>query len=181
MGFCIFNNIALAAQYARRQYGLSRILIVDWDVHHGNGTQEIFYSEADVFYLSLHQAPFYPLSGSARDTGSGKGKGFTLNIPLPPGQTDAEYARILEEALTKIESSFQPQLVLISAGFDAYRDDPLAGMLLTEDGFYKLTEIVARFAQRYADGRIISFLEGGYHLRGLARSVNKHLQCLLKH
>ncbi len=181
MGFCVFNNIALAARYARTVYGVSKILIVDWDVHHGNGTQEIFYHSADVFYLSLHQYPLFPMTGQNHETGEGPGKGFTLNVPLPPGQTDADYALALEQALGRVETRFQPELILISAGFDAFHADSIAGMLLTEDGFYKLTELVARFAQRYAHGHIISFLEGGYHLQGLANSVNKHLQCLLKH
>ncbi len=181
MGFCVFNSIALAAQYAKNTYDISKILIVDWDVHHGNGTQEIFYHSNTVFYLSLHQYPLFPMTGKREETGAGTGKGFTLNIPLPPGQTDTDYVRVLEQALTTVETRFQPELVLISAGFDAFHADSIAGMLLTEDGFYKLTELVARFARKHANGRIISFLEGGYHLQGLANSVNKHLQCLLKH
>lgn len=181
MGFCVFNNIALCAAYALQKRLVSKILIVDWDVHHGNGTQDMFYDNEQVFYLSLHQSPFYPMSGRQDETGTASGAGFTKNIPLPSGRTDDDYARILEKALLDIEQIFVPELVLISAGFDAHKLDPIGGMLLTENGFYKLTELVSRFAQRYANGRVISFLEGGYHLQGLAESVYKHLQCLLKH
>ncbi len=181
MGFCIFNNIALCAAYALNKKYVKKILIVDWDVHHGNGTQAAFYDNPNVFYLSLHQSPFYPMSGRADETGSGKGKGFTMNIPLLSGCSNDDYVHTLENALLEIEQTFIPDLVLISAGFDAHRDDPIGGMLLTEEGFYKITELTARFAQRHANGRIISFLEGGYHLSALPSSVSRHLQCLLKH
>lgn len=181
MGFCVFNNIAIAARYAIKFKNLQRILIIDWDVHHGNGTQDTFYDDPAVFYLSLHQFPFYPMSGKEDETGSGAGKGFTHNIPLSAGGDDDTYVQKLEQALLDLENSFQPQLILISAGFDAYYKDPIGGMHVTEEGFYKLTEITARFARRHCDGRIISFLEGGYHLQGLAECVYKHLMCLLKH
>lgn len=181
MGFCIFNNIAVAARYALQFKNLQRVLIIDWDVHHGNGTQDAFYHDSSVFYLSLHQFPFYPMSGRQGETGAGKGAGFTRNIPLAAGSGDDKYVQALEGALADLEKSFQPQLILISAGFDAFDKDPIGGMNVTEQGFYKLTEITARFAQRHCAGRIISFLEGGYHLQGLAGCVYKHLQCLLKH
>ncbi len=181
MGFCIFNNIALAARYALQKENVKRVLIIDWDVHHGNGSQHIFYDDASVFYLSLHQFPFYPRSGTASETGADAGDGFTMNIPLPAGQTDDDYAQHLEQALTEIELRFKPDLLLVSAGFDAHVSDPLGGMRLTADGFYKLTELAARFAQRHANGRIISFLEGGYSYPGLAKSVYEHLRCLIKH
>jgi len=181
MGFCIFNNIALAARYALQKERVQRVLIIDWDVHHGNGTQQIFYEDASVFYLSLHQFPFYPRSGSAGESGRGAGEGFTLNIPLPAGQGNDAYVRHLEQALTVVEGRFKPDLVLLSAGFDAHASDPLGGMRLTPEGFYKLTELAARFAQRYCNGRIISFLEGGYSYPGLAESVYEHVRCLLKH
>ena len=181
MGFCIFNNIALCAAYALENSDVKKVLIVDWDVHHGNGTQAAFYDNPHVFYLSLHQSPFYPMSGRAEETGSGKGAGCTMNIPLPSGCSNDDYVRALENALLAIEQTFVPDLVLISAGFDAHRDDPIGGMLLTEEGFYKMTELTARFAQRHANGRIISFLEGGYHLSALPSSVSRHLQCLIKH
>lgn len=180
MGFCVFNNIAVCAAYALSR-NISRILIVDWDVHHGNGTQEMFYNNDQVFYLSLHQAPFYPMTGRSEETGIDAGIGYTMNIPLPYGQDDQAYVRVLDEALQRIEQQFLPELVLISAGFDAHIDDPIGGMQVSEDGFYKLTEMASRFALRHANGRIISFLEGGYHLSALSRSVYKHLNCLLKH
>lgn len=181
MGFCVFNNIAIAARYALKFKNLQRILIIDWDVHHGNGTQDAFYYDPSVFYLSLHQFPFYPMSGREGETGSGSGNGFNRNIPLAAGSGDDIYVQALEGALLDLENMFQPQLVLISAGFDAYNKDPIGGMNVTERGFYKLTEVAARFAQRHCDGRIISFLEGGYHLPGLAECVYRHLRCLLKH
>ena len=181
MGFCIFNNIAVTARYAQRFANLKKILIIDWDVHHGNGTQTAFYSDPSVFYLSLHQYPFYPMSGRPEEKGSGSGLGFTRNIPLPAGSGDAAYINALEAALPEIEKIFRPQLILISAGFDAYFNDPIGGMQITEEGFYKLTEITARFAQRNCNGRVISFLEGGYHPDGLAKCVYRHLNCLLKH
>ncbi len=181
MGFCVFNNIALCTAYTLKKKYAKKILIVDWDVHHGNGIQAAFYDNPQVFYLSLHQSPFYPMSGRTDETGSGKGKGFTKNIPLPSGCRNDDYVLTLENALLEIEQTFIPDLVLISAGFDAHRDDPIGGMLLTEEGFYKMTELTARFALRHANGRIISFLEGGYRLSALPSSVSRHLQCLLKH
>ncbi len=181
MGFCIFNNIALAARYALQQGYARKILIVDWDVHHGNGTQHAFYEDDSVFYFSMHQYPLFPMTGLKSETGRGKGLGFTKNIPLSYGQGDEEYVRILEEALDEIPRMFIPDLVLISAGFDAHREDPLGGMQVTTAGFYKVTELVSQFANRYAKGKIISFLEGGYHLAALAESVYQHLLCLLKH
>ncbi|HHJ52788.1 MAG TPA: histone deacetylase [Caldithrix abyssi] len=181
MGFCIFNNIAIAAGYALHHGFAKKILIVDWDVHHGNGTQEIFYANPDVFYLSLHQFPLYPMSGTRRQTGEGAGEGFTMNAPLPAGSGDDEYAATLESALLEIERMFKPDLLLISAGFDAHVHDPLGGMRVTEEGFYKLTELTANFAQKHCNGRIISFLEGGYAYPALAQSVYRHLHCLLKH
>lgn len=181
MGFCIFNNIALAAAYALKQDSQRRILIIDWDLHHGNGTQEMFYASNKVFYLSLHQAPFFPLTGKADECGDGHGEGFTINIPLTAGTGDNEYLAAFEEALQHIEKKISPDLVLISTGFDAHSQDPIGGLLLSDDAFYKLTEISARFAQRHANGRIISFLEGGYNTAVLARNTYRHLQCLLKH
>ena len=181
MGFCVFNNIALCAAYAIKSEKATRVLIVDWDVHHGNGTQDMFYTSDQVFYLSLHQYPFYPMTGKAEESGVNSGAGYTMNCPLSHGTNDDEYVRILDEALEEIERHFIPDLVLISAGFDAHAADPIGGMLVSEQGFYKLTEIVARFAQRHSNGRIISFLEGGYNLRELPHSVYKHLLCMLKH
>ena len=181
MGFCLFNNVALAARYAQ-QCGLAKkALIIDWDVHHGNGTQHIFYYDDTVFYLSLHQYPFYPGTGRVDEIGSAKGRGYTMNIPLSAGADDTVYIRKLEEALEQIASRFEPDLVLISAGFDAHIDDPLGGMRVTDSGFYKMTEMAAHFAQKYSNGRVISLLEGGYNLDALALSVYRHVSCLLKH
>ncbi len=181
MGFCVFNNIAIAARYALQLPQVKRVLIIDWDVHHGNGTQHIFYRDPHVYYLSLHQSPFYPNTGRSDESGEGPGQGFTRNLPLPIGQTDRDYIYLMQQALEDIKSIFIPDLILISAGFDAHRDDPLSGMLLTENGYYKLTELVALFAHQHCNGRIISFLEGGYNLTALSKSVYQHLHCLLKH
>ncbi len=181
MGFCVFNNIAIAARYALQQGYAQKILIIDWDVHHGNGTQHAFYEDDAVFYLSLHQYPLFPMTGLKSETGKGKGLGFTKNIPLTYGQGDKEYVRLLEEALIEITQNFIPDLLLISAGFDAHEEDPLGGMRVSTAGFYKMTELACLFANRYCQGRIISFLEGGYNLKALADSVYQHLVCLLKH
>ncbi|MGD9899747.1 MAG: histone deacetylase [Calditrichaceae bacterium] len=181
MGFCIFNNVAIAAKYAQKKEYVKNILIIDWDVHHGNGTQNSFYEDDTVFYFSIHQHPHFPGTGHAFETGEGNGKGFNLNIPLPGGQNDDEYLKIFEDGLKEVEGRFSPELILISAGFDAHYSDPLAGMRLTADGFYKLTEMTARFAEKYCQGHIISFLEGGYNSDGLGQSVFRHLECLLKH
>lgn len=180
-GFCIFNNIAIAARLAQAKNYAKNILIIDWDIHHGNGTQNTFYEDNTVFYFSMHQYPFYPGSGRENETGKGKGEGFTLNIPLISGCNEGEYIRKFEQALKKIEYIFKPDVILISAGFDAHELDPIGGMLITASGYYKLTEITVRFAQKYSGGRIISFLEGGYSLNGLSESVYEHMRCLLKH
>jgi len=158
-----------------------KVLIVDWDVHHGNGTQHIFEGDPSVFYYSLHQYPYYPGSGSETEKGIGEGIDFTLNRPLRAGATDKSYIDAIEHDLEKIEKNFKADLILISAGFDAHRDDPLAGMLVSEDGFWKFTELVSRYAWRHADGRILSVLEGGYNLRALTDSTLAHIDCLLKH
>jgi acetoin utilization deacetylase AcuC-like enzyme len=181
MGFCIFNNVAVAARYAQKIGLAEKVLIIDWDVHHGNGTQHIFEDDKSVFYYSTHQYPFYPGTGSESETGVDEGEGFTLNRPLKSGSTDSIYVEAIEKDLEKIESQFKPELVIISAGFDAHQDDPLAGMQVTENGFWKFTEIVSRYAWRYSEGRILSVLEGGYHLGALSISVQAHLESLLKH
>jgi acetoin utilization deacetylase AcuC-like enzyme len=178
MGFCLFNNIAVAARHLQRAHGLGRILIVDWDVHHGNGTQHMFETDPTVFYFSTHQFPFYPGTGSARETGSGRGAGFTLNYPMPAGSGDAEYIEVFQSVLCPEIDRVQPEAILISAGFDAHRDDPLAGMSLTEKGYAALTSILREAAGRHCDGRIISLLEGGYDLQALAAAVEAHLLAL---
>ncbi len=180
-GFCLINNVAVAAAYALKIECFQKVLIIDWDLHHGNGTQNSFYGRSDVYYLSLHRYPFYPGSGSKNETGTGEGVGFTKNIPLAAGMDDNTYIQHIESALMEIEKTFIPDLVLISAGFDAHELDPIGGMLVTDEGYYKMTELVARFAQKHCAGKIISFLEGGYNLSALASSVHQHLNCLLKH
>ncbi len=181
MGFCIFNNIAIAARYAQKIGLAKKVLIIDWDVHHGNGTQHIFEKDDSVFYYSTHQFPFYPGTGSENEIGSEMGTGFTLNRPMKSGSTDSDYLSAIETDLNYIQKSFQPDLILISAGFDAHRDDPLAGILLTENGFEQMTEKVSKLAWKYCDGKILSVLEGGYNLNALASSVQAHLEVLLKH
>ncbi len=178
MGFCLFNNIAVAARYAQREKGLARILIVDWDVHHGNGTQDAFYDDGDVFFFSIHQSPLYPGTGASAERGIGAGEGSTLNVPVVAGSVDADYIGIFEETLTPVAREFSPDLVMISAGFDAHEDDPLAGVHITTDGFARLTRLVRDTAEEQCDGRIVSTLEGGYSLRGLSASVVAHLQAL---
>lgn len=180
MGFCLFNNVAVGARYAQRRHKLSRILIVDWDVHHGNGTQAIFEEDPAVLYFSTHQFPFYPGTGARRETGRGAGQGFTMNVPLPAGSGDAELIRAFHEELTPKAEAFAPDLVLISAGFDAHRDDPLAGLAVTEAGYAEATRIVRGIADRWCKGRVVSALEGGYDLRALGTSVEAHLRALLE-
>ncbi|HXF81480.1 MAG TPA: histone deacetylase [bacterium] len=167
MGFCLFNNVALAATHARERYRLARILILDWDVHHGNGTQEIFYRDDRVLFVSLHQEAWYPGTGEMTETGEGAGSGFTVNIPLPAGAGDAAYAHVFEEVVLPLLASFRPELVLISAGYDAHRDDPLGGMRLTSGGFRHLAAMV----RGVHSGPIAAVLEGGYALRALGKSV----------
>lgn len=175
MGFCLFNNVAIGARYAQTKYGVDRIAIVDWDVHHGNGTQEIFYDDYSVLYVSLHQYPFYPGTGAATERGSGKGEGFTLNCPMQAGSGEKEYLDAFQNQILPALDTYQPQLLLISAGFDAHKDDPLANINLTEESFEKMTEMLMDVASKHCGGRIVSVLEGGYNLEALARSVEGHL------
>jgi acetoin utilization deacetylase AcuC-like enzyme len=179
MGFCLFNNVAIAARYLQRHHTIGKVAIVDWDVHHGNGTQEIFYDDPTVLYVSTHQHPLYPGTGSEAETGTGAGKGFTLNCPMPAGRDDDDYAAVFVKTIIPALQSFGPEFVIISAGFDAHRDDPLAGMNVTEAGFGEFTRLVRQVADNSAHGRIVSCLEGGYNLPALARSVEAHLLALL--
>ena len=178
MGFCLFNSVAVAARHALRHDDVERVLIIDWDVHHGNGTQDIFYEDPDVFYLSMHQHPFYPGTGLADERGRGAGDGTTLNIPLPAGLPAERYTSALLDGLDRTLAGFEPSLVLISAGFDAGVDDPLGSFTLTQDDFVLLTREVAGRTRPYTGGRVVSLLEGGYNPAELGRNVVAHLCAL---
>jgi acetoin utilization deacetylase AcuC-like enzyme len=179
MGFCFLNTVAIAARYVQQQYGVQGVLIVDWDVHHGNGTQHAFYDDGSVLFFSTHQFPYYPGTGRATEIGEGPGKGLTINVPLSGGQGDDEYQEVFQKALVPAADAFQPEFVFLSAGFDAHRDDPLASMDLTAQGYAALTDIVASIAKNHSQSRIVACLEGGYHLQALAESVDQHLCALL--
>lgn len=170
MGFCLYNNIAVAAATALDE-GIERIAIVDWDVHHGNGTQDIFYDRRDVLFVSIHQYPFYPGSGSARERGRDAGEGYTINLPLGAGAGDDAYLRLFDEVIVPAVRRYEPQLLLVSAGFDAHARDPLGGMRLSERGFAELAGRVVALADELCGGRIAAVLEGGYDVDALARSV----------
>jgi len=171
MGFCLFNNVAVGAAYLRRRYGIERVLVLDWDVHHGNGTQHIFESDPGVLYVSTHQYPFYPGSGALEEVGFGDGEGYTVNLPFPWGFGDAEYVESFQTLIEPLVARYEPQFVLISAGFDAHARDPLAGMQVTEPGFAAMTRFLMRMAERTAGGRCVAVLEGGYDLEALRRSA----------
>jgi acetoin utilization deacetylase AcuC-like enzyme len=177
MGFCFFNSIAIAAAHARAR-GLSRVAIVDFDVHHGNGTQWSFYDDPSVLFISSHQYPYYPGTGAAGDVGKGSGTGFTVNLPLSAGATDADYEVAYSRIALPVLRQFQPELVLVSAGFDAHMDDPLAGMRLTSEYFGRLTRAVADVADATAHGRLVAVTEGGYDLAGLAGSLRASIGAL---
>ena len=178
MGFCLFSNAAIGAAYALQKYKLSKVLVVDFDVHHGNGTQEAFYERSDVLYLSTHQFPLFPGTGDFPEIGSGAGVGFTVNFPLPARTGDATYNLIFEKAVVPIAESYRPDFVLVSAGYDAHIDDPLAGMEVTPNGFGGISQTLVTLAEKLCRGKVVFLLEGGYDLKGLKESALKSLDVL---
>jgi len=177
-GFCLFNNIAVAAAHARAELGCERVLIVDWDVHHGNGTQHIFEQRADVLYFSVHQYPHFPGTGRLDERGRGPGEGYTVNVPLPAGSTDGDWLAAFDRLLVPIADRFEPDLVLVSAGFDGHQADPLAGMDLSEAGYAAMAAVVRELAERHTSGRLALVLEGGYQLDALQQCAKASLQVL---
>lgn len=180
MGFCFFNNIALGARYLQKKYGLERVVIVDWDVHHGNGTQHLFEEDPTVFYISLHEDPemCYPGTGHRKEKGKGAGIGYTLNFPFPPRSGDQEYMEVMEHDIVPAMEKFGPDCVMISAGFDAHASDPLAHMRLTDRGYERMGQVLADFAKAQCQGRLVTVLEGGYNLEVLEDCVAEHIRIL---
>jgi acetoin utilization deacetylase AcuC-like enzyme len=179
MGFCFFNNVAVAARYAQHRYGVERVLMVDWDVHHGNGTQDIFYRDGSVLFFSTHQSPWYPGTGSASERGEGQGAGKTINCPFPAGSARHEIVGAFQKILLPAAGDFHPDFLMISAGFDSRINDPLGHFLLTDDDFAELTRMMTDFAADRCAGRLVSVLEGGYNLDGLASASEAHVRALL--
>jgi acetoin utilization deacetylase AcuC-like enzyme len=177
MGFCLFNNVAIAAEAARRQ-GVERVLILDWDVHHGNGTQAAFWGRRDVLYMSVHQYPYYPQTGAPTEVGEGAGAGYSINCGVPGGATDADYGAFYQDLFLPVAQAFRPELVLVSAGFDAHREDPIGGMVLTERGFGAMCTALKDLAESVCGGRMVMVLEGGYSLEGLSQSVHACVEVL---
>lgn len=180
MGFCLFNNIALAARHAQKNHGVQKAAIIDWDVHHGNGTQDIFYEDGSVFFFSTHQSPLYPFTGHADEKGTGKGRGNTLNCPFPARTGIAEIRAAFTDRLLPALDAFKPDLLLVSAGFDSRIDDPLGQFRLQDEDFAALTRLLLDYAAQHCQGRLVSVLEGGYNLSGLASAVTAHVAELLK-
>ncbi len=178
LGFCIFNNIAVLARHLQQKYKLDKIAIVDWDVHHGNGTQHLFEEEPSVLYISIHQFPYYPGTGNYYEIGIGRGKGATLNCPMPAGSDTDDYAAAFQHKILPKLDEFKPECILISAGFDAHAADPLAQMLLSDSFYGWMTERLLEVADKHCQGRVLSLLEGGYNLEALARCVAIHLETL---
>ena len=177
MGFCLFNNAAIGARYAQARYGVERVAIIDWDVHHGNGTQDIFYRDASVFYFSTHQYPYYPGTGSLEERGEGEGEGFNLNISLGAGTEARLHRQVFVQGLDIIEQKLPPDLVIVSAGFDSRRDDPLGGLMLEDSDFRDMTRQVLEMADKHS-ARVVSVLEGGYNLSTLGQTVKTHIEAL---
>lgn len=182
LGFCYFNNVAIAARYLQRKWGIERVGIVDFDVHHGNGTQHIFEDNPTVFYYSVHEHPSFSYPGTGREfeRGSGPGYGYTLNSPVLPGKGDKEYKELLEKDLFPAFEGFKPEVILVSAGFDAHIDDNMSSIKLSTDGFSWMMEKIVEMADRYSQGKIISILEGGYSLRRLPELIKNHVEILLR-
>jgi len=175
MGFCFFNTIACVAEWLREQNGIERVFIFDFDVHHGNGTQHLFEERADVYYASMHRYPFYPGTGAAGEIGAGNGRGFTKNIPFDEGTGDGAYLRAVEDEIVRIIDDYAPNAILLSSGFDAHRRDPLGGMRVTEGAYGEISRRIVETAERHCGGRVLSLLEGGYDMEGLAASVAEHV------
>jgi acetoin utilization deacetylase AcuC-like enzyme len=180
MGFCVFNNVAIAARYAQQVHGAGRILIADWDVHHGNGTQDLFYADGSIFYMSTHQSPFYPRTGMRDETGEGEGAGTTMNRPFAEGAGDAEIVAAFVDDLLPAAREFRPDLVLISAGFDSREADLLGGFQVTDRGYRRITQVMLEIADIAGNGRVVSVLEGGYNLDGLASGAFAHVDEMVK-
>lgn len=181
MGFCIYNNVALAAEYAKEKYNIDKIMIIDWDVHHGNGTQNIFYGDNSVLFVSTHQSPLYPGTGSSEERGTGTGEGFTINIPMKKGSGNSDIFSVFNEMIKPAGKNFKPDLILISAGFDSRVDDPLGGFLIDDDGFRELTRMVIEISEYSGSGKILSVLEGGYNYVGLSSAVFAHMDEMIKY
>jgi acetoin utilization deacetylase AcuC-like enzyme len=178
MGFCLFNTIAIGAQHLKRTYDSKRVMIMDWDVHHGNGTQDSFYEDPSVLFISTHQFPYYPGTGAVNEVGVNAGEGYTLNIPLPAGCGDAEYMRVFYDVIVPGAKKFEPEWILVSAGFDPHRRDPLGGMEVTEAGFAGMARLLLQLADEYTGGKIAFLLEGGYDLSALSNSVSAVLEAM---
>lgn len=178
MGFCIFNNIALAARHAVNGHGMERVAIIDWDLHHGNGTQHSFYDDPRILFVSTHQYPHYPGTGKMNEVGQGQGEGFTVNVPLAYGAGDAEYVTVFHSLVAPLLEEYKPEIILVSAGFDTHRADPLGGMRVTEAGYEQMVQILLHLAKELCSGRIVLTLEGGYDLTALRDSVERILVCL---
>ncbi|MCF6147915.1 MAG: histone deacetylase [Candidatus Kuenenia sp.] len=180
MGFCLFNNVAIAAKYIQTNYKRERILIIDWDVHHGNGTQDAFYDDPTVMYFSMHRYPFYPGTGAKDEKGDGEGKGFNINIPLPLDTKPEKYIELFSEIISGSVNKFAPEFIILSSGFDTYKRDPIGGLNLKIEDFHTLTQIVMEAAEKHCDGMLLSCLEGGYNLTDIPLCVEAHLKGLLK-
>lgn len=180
MGFCFFNNAAIAARYLRKKHGLGRVLIVDWDVHHGNGTQDAFARDGSVMYFSTHQHPFYPGTGKEDETGEGEGRGLIVNVPLPAGSGDEAILGAYERKLKPAAEAFRPDFVLVSCGFDSHKGDRLGGFAVTTPGFARMTRFVREIAEKHAKGRLVSILEGGYTLENLEAAAEAHVRTLME-